>query len=150
MSTISWVILVIVILVIVAVVVFFVTNRRAGARRARAEQIRQEATQRAAELDRKEADANAMAAQAQDARAEADRLESVSAEQRQETAAARDDVEESLRKADSIDPDPGRRSADVDDSGAIQSCLAQTAPGHACVLGAGTYAIAAPINRSQP
>jgi hypothetical protein len=32
-----------------------------------------------------------------------------------------------------------------DDSGAIQSCLSQTAPGHACVLGAGTYAIAAPI-----
>ena len=118
MSTVSWIILIIVVLVIVAVVIFFVMNRRAGARRARAEQIRQEATQRAAELDRKEAEANAMAAEAQDARAEADRLESVSAEQRQETTAARDDVEESLRKADRIDPDAGRRSADVDDTGA--------------------------------
>ena len=51
-----------------------------------------------------------MAAQAQDARAEADRLESVSAEQRQETGAARTDVEESLRKADQIDPDVRTRS----------------------------------------
>ena len=46
-----------------------------------------------------------MAAQAQDARAEADRLESVSAEQRERTAAARTDVEDALRKADRIDPD---------------------------------------------
>ena len=45
-------------------------------------------------LDRKEAEANAMAAQAQDARAEADRLESVSAEERERTAEARTDVEE--------------------------------------------------------
>jgi hypothetical protein len=53
-----------------------------------------------------------MAAQAQDARAEADRLESVSAEQREETGAARTDVEESLRKADRIDPDVRTRSTD--------------------------------------
>ena len=55
-----------------------------------------------------------MAAQAQDARAEADRLESVSAEQRERTAEARTDVEDALRKADRLDPDPGgRRAADA-------------------------------------
>jgi hypothetical protein len=34
----------------------------------------------------------------------------------------------------------------TDDSGTIQSCLAATATGHACVLGPGTYAIAHAIN----
>ena len=51
-----------------------------------------------------------MAAQAQDARAEADRLESVSAEQRERAAAERADVEDSLRKADRIDPDVRNRT----------------------------------------
>jgi hypothetical protein len=118
MSNVSWIILGIVVLVIVAALVFLRMNRRAGARRARAEQIRAEAVKRAAELDRREADANAMAAQAQDARAKADRLESVSAEQRAESAATPTDVEDPLRKADRIDPDVRRRSRDIDDTGA--------------------------------
>ena len=55
-----------------------------------------------------------MAAQAQDARAEADRLESVSAEERERTAEARTDVEDALRKADRLDPNTGgRRVADT-------------------------------------
>src|SRR4030095_7734506 len=51
-----------------------------------------------------------MPAQAQDARAEADRLESVSAEQRERTAAERADVEDSLRNADRMDPDARNRT----------------------------------------
>ena len=51
-----------------------------------------------------------MAAQAQDARAEADRLEAVSAEQRERTAAERAEVEDVLRKADRIDPDVRNRA----------------------------------------
>ena len=55
-----------------------------------------------------------MAAQAQDARAEADRLESVSAAERERTAEARTDVEDALRKADRLDPNTGgRRVADT-------------------------------------
>ena len=114
MSTTAWIIIAIVVVVVVAVLAFVFMNRRSTARRARAEKIRQEATERAAELDRKEAEANAMAAQAQDARAEADRLESVSAQERERTAEARTDVEDALRKADRLDPDPGgRRAADA-------------------------------------
>jgi hypothetical protein len=66
-----------------------------------------------------------MAAQAQDARAEADRLESVSAEERERTAEARTDVEDALRKADRLDPDAGgRRAADADPRRAADSAPA--------------------------
>ncbi|HKX14066.1 MAG TPA: hypothetical protein VJN19_02660, partial [Propionibacteriaceae bacterium] len=47
-----------------------------------------------------------------DARAEADRLESVSAEQRQRAAEERTEVEDELLKADRIDPDVRGRATD--------------------------------------
>lgn len=118
----SWVIWVIVAIVVVAVIVALVaaSNKKKQERnRIRAGELREEAATQATTVQKREAHARETEAKAAAARAEADRkqaeadrLEAEAHERQQAAAGHREEHQESLRRADELDPDVDTRSGE--------------------------------------
>jgi ribonuclease E len=115
MSTAGWIVLIIVIVAVVAVLALTVGRTQARRRQeGRADSLREEAAERARDIERREAEAAEMEAEAQRARAEAEQrmaqaaqMEAAAEQHRSSLEDERVEVDESLEKADRIDPRVG-------------------------------------------
>jgi len=112
MKTVIIVAIVIAVLAVIAVIAYLASRRRATQRRHRAGQLRTKADAQTGAVDAAQRDAAAAAARAEVARAEAERTEqqALAAERGMQVEEAR--REDSLRAADSLDPDVDHRSDD--------------------------------------
>jgi flagellar biosynthesis/type III secretory pathway M-ring protein FliF/YscJ len=107
-----WIVIAAVVAILVIAALVFAASRASRNRRQRqAEQIREQARLETAKLERREALADETAAKARAAQAEAEvkaaeaaRLQERAAKHQSETAASREQLDEQLNRADSIDP----------------------------------------------
>jgi len=118
-TTLIIVIVIIAVVVIVAIIAFAMTagrRRKAEADRQRASELRQSAADDGLAAKEREAKAARAAADAQQAEVDAQRLRQEADARQDDAASARAASEEKLRKADGIDPDVDRRTAQHTDA----------------------------------
>jgi FtsZ-interacting cell division protein ZipA len=107
-----WIVIAAVVAILVIAALIFAASRASRSRRQRqAEQIREQARLETAKLERREALAEETAAKARAAQAEAEvkaaeaaRLQERAVKHQSETAASREQLDEQLNRADTIDP----------------------------------------------
>jgi FtsZ-interacting cell division protein ZipA len=117
-----WIIIAVVVLAIIVAVVMAANKKKKERNRTRAGELREEAATKATEVQQREAhareteaEAAASRAEADRRQAEADRLEAEARERQQVAASHREEHEESLRRADELDPDVDTKHRDRDE-----------------------------------